>query len=59
VPFRTAATFAAFKIVPAIFGHFADLPGTTEDAVIVTLAAARLRGILHAVNDYFEEFRTC
>ena len=37
-PLSTAATFAAFKIVPAIFGHLADLLGTTEDAVLMTPA---------------------
>jgi hypothetical protein len=59
-PLRTAASFAAFKIVPAIFGHLADLLGTTEDAVLVTLAVVvRLRRILHAANDYFREFRAC
>jgi hypothetical protein len=53
------ATFAAFKIVPAIFGHLADLLGTTEDAALVTLAIVGLGRILHAAIDCFREFRAC
>jgi hypothetical protein len=52
-PLSTAATFAAFKIVPAIFGHLADLLGMTEDAVLGTLTVVRLQRILHAANDCF------
>ena len=50
----TADTFAAFKIVPASFGHLADLLGTTEDVVLVTLSVVRLRRIVHATNDCFQ-----
>jgi hypothetical protein len=55
-PLSTAATFATFKIASAIFGHLADLLGTTEDAALVTLAVVRLLRILHAANDSFESF---
>jgi hypothetical protein len=43
-PLSAAATFTAFKIVPATFGHRADLLGTAEDAVLVTLAVVGYGG---------------
>jgi hypothetical protein len=43
-PLSAAARFAAFKIIPAIFGHLADLLGATEDAALVTRAAVGCGG---------------